>query len=107
MTAIPDRLWYSVNEAAHLMGVGKVTLYGLIKAGKRTDPPADAIPARHVRQIAGRICLSRAYVIGDQLAPVTPVVAGPTRDDLKAAFLETLIDVGTMLQAERSLRKVG
>lgn len=105
--SMPDRLWYPIAEAAVLMGVSRGQLYDLIKAGNRTNPPDDAIHPRDVRHIGGKLCLSRAYVHGSQLAPVTPITSGLTREDVMAALREALIELGQLLDQGHSIRRVG
>jgi hypothetical protein len=60
-----DRAWYSVIEAAQLLGVTPEHLYRLIRKGQRTNPPADAIAAEFTRKIGDKWLVSRAYIFNE------------------------------------------
>lgn len=103
---IPYRAFYPIRESAELLGVSTKHLYELMAKGRRPIPPPEAIPARHVRKLAGKVTLSRAYVFGEETAPVTAIGTGPSHADIERAVEDVLIKLGAKLQAERSIRRV-
>jgi hypothetical protein len=92
MNAIPQRVWYSIREAAQLTGMSEDYVREKAIKGRRRTPPADAIPLSQQRMFGTQVRVHRSWVFPDEPANVTPLrAAALTPDQIEEAMAAALV----------------
>jgi hypothetical protein len=92
MSAIPQRIYYSIREAAELTGMSEDYVREKAIKGRRRTPPDDAIPLSQQRMFGTQVRIHRSWVFPEEPANVTALrQRALTPDQIEAAMGAALV----------------